>query len=104
MFVISHRHPDLTRKANCILNQITSLQRKVTGINQSSLDLEDNDDLIICQDLTTTQNGQISVLINNFSEHRCTLKEGCNIAILSIRTPEQAKDIKPINAAQIRHF
>ena len=71
---------------------------------QPSSDLDDNDDLIICPALTTTQNRQNTVIINNFLEHQCTLKKGCHIAVFSILTPEQAKYIKPDNPSPYATF
>ena len=79
-------------------------ENEVTGIIQPSTDLEDNDDLIICPDLTTSQNRQFTLPINNFSELPYTLRKRCHIAIFSILMPKQAKYIKPINAATIRHI
>ena len=79
-------------------------KNEVTVIIHISLDLEGNDDLIICPPLRTTQHKQFTVLINNFLEHTCTVKTGCSIATFSILTPEQAKCIKPIKPAPLRHL
>ena len=79
-------------------------ENEIRGIKQPSPDLEDNDDLIICTELRTTKNRLFTVLINNFMEQLYTLKTGSQIAIFSILTPEQAKYIKPINAAPLRHL
>ena len=85
--------------------QITSLRRKRSNRhNQPSPNLEDNDDLIICPVLATTQNRKFTVLINSFTQHPYTLKKGCHIAIFSILTPEQTKYIKPVNSAPLHYF
>ena len=54
--------------------------------------------------MITTQNKQNTVLIKNLLEHPYTLKKGCQIATSSILTPEQAKCLKPINPAPLRHL
>ena len=76
--------------------------KEVTGIIQLSPDLEDNDDLIICPALATTQNRHFTLLINNFMEHPYTLKERCHIATFLKLTTQPAIYIKPINAASLR--
>ena len=76
-----------------------------TGKVQPSPNLEDNDDLIICSALTTSQNRNFTVLVNNFLEHPHLLKEGCHIATFSIlMTPEPPTLIKPINASPLRYL
>ena len=65
-------------------------QKEVLGINEPSTVLEDNDDLIICAESTTTHNRHYIVVINNFLEHPFTMKNGCHIASFYILTAEQA--------------
>ena len=77
---------------------------ELIGILQPSLELEDNDDLIICPALTTTQIIQYTVLFDNFLNYPYTLKKGCHHATFSRLTPEQAKYIKPINPTPLRHL
>ena len=79
-------------------------ENEITSIIQTSCDFEDYDDLIICPALTTTQNRQYTVLINNFLEHPYTMKKGCHIATFSILTTEGAKYVKPINPKPLRHL
>ena len=77
---------------------------EVTGKILVSPDLRDNDDLIICPALTTSQRKQYTVLIDNFTEHRYTLKKVSHIATFSILTPEQAKYIETINLAPLHYL
>ena len=84
-------------------SQISS-ENEVRGIIQPSLDLEHNDDLIICPSLTILQNKQFTALINNFLAHPYVLKKGRHISTFSTLTPEQANYIKPNNPALFRHL
>ena len=77
---------------------------EVTGKIQAFPDLEDNDDLIICPALTTTQNRQYTELINNFLEHPYTPKKGCHIATFPILTTKQTKYITPNNPETLRQL
>ena len=47
---------------------------------------------------------QNTVLIINFLEDPYTLKKVSPIAIFSVRKPEQAKEIKLVNASLMRHL
>ena len=76
----------------------------VTGKNQPSHDLQDNDDFNILPSLTTTQNRQFTELINNFLEHPYTLKKGCHISTSPILIPEQVKLVKPVIPAPLHHL
>ena len=64
------------------------VENEVTGMIQPSAHYEDNDEPSICPALTTTQNRQFTLLINNFLENPYTLKKGCHIAKFSILTPK----------------
>ena len=66
-------------------------EKEVLGIIEPSTVLEDNGDLIISAESTTTQNRQYIVVIDNFLEHPFTMKNGCHIASFYILTAEQAK-------------
>ena len=79
-------------------------ENDVTGILQAFPYLEDKDDNIICTLLTTTQKRQLTVLINNFLEHLYTLKKGFHIALFSILTPKQAKQIKLFNSESLNRL
>ena len=61
----------------------------ITGIIQTSLDLEDKDELIIYHALTNTQQWRNTVLIKTFLEHQYTLKKACHTATLSTLTPDK---------------
>ena len=74
------------------------------GMVHPFLDHADNEDLIICPALTTTQNRHYTVLIINFLQQPYTLRNGFHIAIFSILTPKQAKYIKPVKPTTLRHL
>ena len=78
-----------------------STENEVTGEIQASPDLEDKDDLIICPSLTTTQNRQYTVIIENFLKHSYTLKKGYHFSTFSILRPEQANYVRPIHSAPL---
>ena len=44
------------------------------------------------------------VQISNFLDHPYTLKKGTHIANFSILTPEQTKQIQPVNPTSVRHL
>ena len=44
------------------------------------------------------------VQINNFLDHPYTLKKGTHMANFSILTPEQTKQIQPVNPTSVRHL
>ena len=68
----------------------------MTGAIQHSSDLDEN--------VTTTQGKQNTILIKNFLEHPCTLKRGCYVAAFKLLTPQQVKEIKPVNPAPLHHL
>ena len=77
---------------------------KTTGIIQPSPLLENDNDLLICPALSSTQNNKHMVQISNFLDHPYTLKKGTHIANFSILTPEQTKHIPPNNPTSVRHL
>ena len=77
---------------------------EATGIIQPSPLLENDDDLLICPALSSTQNNKHMVQISKFLDHPYTLKKGTHIANFSILTPEQTKHIRPVNPTSVRHF
>ena len=77
---------------------------EATGILQPSPLLENDEDLIICPALSSTQNNKHMVQISNFLDHPYTLKKGTHIANFSILTPEQTKHIQPVNPTSVRHL
>ena len=44
------------------------------------------------------------VQISNFPDHHYTLKKGMHIANFSISTPEQRKQLRPVNPTSVRHL
>ena len=79
-------------------------ENETTGINQPSPLLENDEDLLICPAISSTQNNKHMVQINNFLDHPYILKKGTHIANFSILTPEQTKHIRPVNPTSVRHF
>ena len=77
---------------------------EATGIIQPSPLLENDEDLLICPAISSTQNNKHMIQINNFPDHPYTLKKGPHIANFSILTPEQTKHIRPVNLTSVRHF
>ena len=69
---------------------------EATGIIQPSPLLENDEDLLICPALSSTQNNKHMVQISNFLDHPYTLKKGTHIANFSKLTPEQTKHIRPV--------
>ena len=74
------------------------------GIIQPSPLLENDEDLLICPALSSTQNNKNMVQNSDFLEHPYSLKKGTHIANFSILTPEQTKHIQPVNHIAVRHF
>ena len=77
---------------------------KMTGIIQPSPLLENNEDLLICPALSSTQNNKHMVQISIFLDHPYTLNKGTHIANFSVLTPEQTKHIRPVNPTSVRHL
>ena len=79
-------------------------ENEATGIIQSSRVLENNEDLLICPALSSTQKNKHMVQISNFLDHLYTLKKGMHMANFSKLTPEQTKHIRPVNPTSLRHL
>ena len=77
---------------------------EATEIIQPSPFLENDEDLLICPALSSTQNNKHMVHINSFLYHPYTLKKGTHIANFSILTPEQTKHIRPVIPTSVRHL
>ena len=91
------------RTTNWVKSQIYT-DNEATGIIQPSPLLENDEDLLICPALSSTQNNKHMVQISNFLDHPYTLKKGTHIAIFSILTPEKTKHIQPVNSTSVRHL
>ena len=77
---------------------------EATGIIQRSPLLGNDEDLLICPALSSTQNNKHIVQISNFLDHPYTLRKGTHIANFSMLTPEQTKHIQPVNPTSGRHL
>ena len=77
---------------------------EATGMFQPSPLLENDEDLLICPALSSTQNNKHMIQINFFLDHPYTLKKETHIANFSILTPEQTKHIRPVNPTSVRHL
>ena len=77
---------------------------EATGIVQPSPLLKNDEDLLICPALSSTQNNNHMVQVSNFLDHHHTLKKGTHIANLSILTPKQTKRIRLVNPTSVRHL
>ena len=77
---------------------------EATGIIQPSPLLENDEDLLICPAISSTQNNKHMVHISNFLDHPYTLKKGTHCANFSILTPEQTKHIRPVNPTSVQHL
>ena len=76
----------------------------VTGILQPSNTPTDDGDIAFCAALVTLTNGQLSVHLNNFTDSPYTLKRDTQVAIFTVRTPEQSNFVKPIDPVTTWHL
>ena len=74
------------------------------GIIQSSPLLENDEDLLICPEISSTQNNKHMVQNSNLLDHPYTLKKETHIANFSILTPGKPKHIRPVNPTSVRHI
>ena len=79
-------------------------ENEATGIIQPSPFLKNDEDLLICPAISSTQNNKHMVQISNFLDHPYTLKKGTHMENFSILTPEQTKHIRPVNPTSVRHL
>ena len=79
-------------------------ENETTGIIQPSPLLENDEDLLICPAISSTQINKHMVQINSFLDHPYTLKKGTHMAKFSILNPEQTKHIRPVNPTSVRHL
>ena len=77
---------------------------EATGMIRPSPFLENDEDLLICPALSSTQNNKHMVQISNFLDYPYTLKKGMHVANFSILPPEQTKHIRPVNPTSVRHL
>ena len=79
-------------------------ENEATGIFQPAPLLENDEDLLICPAISSTQNNKHMVQISNFLDHPYTLKKRTHMANFSILTPEQTKHIRPVNPTPVKHL
>ena len=71
---------------------------------QSSDFLHEEGDITFCPALVTLNDGNISIPVNNFTDHPYKLKKGLHFANFSVMTPEQLKYVKLIDPASTWHL
>ena len=76
----------------------------VTGILQPSDTLHEEDDVTFCPGIVTLSEGNTKVQITNFSDHPFCVKKGLHIANFSVLTPEQLKNIQPVDPVATWHL
>ena len=87
------------------INSLLYPENAVTGNLQPSDLLHEEGDFTFCPVLVTTLNdGNISIPVNNFTDHPYKLKKGLHIASFSVMTPEQMKYVKPVDPASTWHL
>ena len=79
-------------------------ENEATGIIQTSPLLENDEGLLICPAISSTQNKKHMIQISTFLDHPYTRKKGTHMANFSILTPEQTKHIRPVNPTSVRHL
>ena len=85
-------------------NSLLYPENAVTGILQQSDLLHEEGDITFCQALVTLNDGNISIPVNNFTDHPYKLKKGIHIANFSVMTPEQMKYVKQVDPASTWHL
>ena len=90
------------RTKNWVKSQIYT-DKEAAGLIRPSPLLENDEDLLICPALSSTQNNKHMVRISNFLDHPYTLKKGMNITNFSILIPERKKHIRPVNPTSVGH-
>ena len=94
----------LGKRTRIWVNSQIYTDKETTGIIQPSPLLENDEDLLICPALSSTQNNKHMIQISKFQDHPYTFKKGTDIANFSILTPEQTKHIRPVNLTSVRHL
>ena len=90
--------------------QLVSLNSKlysddtITGILQPSNALTENGDIAFCVAWVTLITGQITIHLNNFTDHAYTLKRGSHVANFSDMIPGQMKCVEPIDSVTPWHL
>ena len=79
------------------------IYNEAAGLIQPSPLLDNDEDLLICPALSTTQNNKNMVQTSNFLDQPYRLNKGTHIANLSKLTLEQTMDIRPVNPTSVRY-
>ena len=66
--------------------------------------LHEEGDITFCPALVTLNDGNISIPVNNFTDHPYKLKKGLHNASFSVIRPEQMKYFKPVEPASTWHL
>ena len=76
----------------------------LTGIIQASKAPNEDGDIAFCASLVTLAQGQVTIHVNNFTDHPYTLKQGSHIADFSVLTPEPMKYVKLVDPVTTWHL
>ena len=79
-------------------------ENAVTGILQPSDLLHEEGNITFCPALVTLNDNNISLPVNNLTDHPYKLKKGLHIANFSGMTPEQMKYVKPVDPVSTWHL
>ena len=72
-------------------NSLLYPENEVTGMLQPSDLLHEEGDITFCPALVSLNDGNISIPVNNFTDHPYKLKKGLHLASFPVMTPEQIK-------------
>ena len=75
----------------------------MTGILQPSDLLHEEGDVKFCAAIVTLHEGTLRIPVNNFTNQPYKLKKGLRIASFSVMTPEQMKNVRPIDPVSTWH-
>ena len=86
-------------------NSLLYPENAVIGILQPSSNLlHEERDITGCTALVTMNNGNITIHVNNFTNHPYKFKKGLHFTSFSVMKPEQMKDIKQVDPASTWHL
>ena len=85
-------------------NSLLHPENVVTGILQPSNLEHEEGDITFCPASVTLSDGNLSIPVNNFTDHPYKLKKGCHIASFSVMTAKQMKYVKPVDPESTWHL
>ena len=85
-------------------NSVLYPENAVTGILQPSDLLHEEDDITFYPALVTLNDGNTLIPVNIFTDRPYGLEKGLHIANFSVITPEQMKNVKPVDPASAWHL